>query len=117
MVKISYIFVSTLAVLALVVLTTWIKKDMQKTLKLLENLCSKNFMQIPFIAKNQIVLFMYSDNIFKTDELTEKVRNVLGVESADLFIPKKILLPQEWILNEIKIAKNSPKLHLVYQTH
>ena len=29
MVKISYIFVSTLAVLALVVLTTWIKKDIK----------------------------------------------------------------------------------------
>ncbi len=46
-------------------------------------------MQVPFIAKNQIVLFMFSDDIFKLDELTQRVRKIPGVASADLFIPKK----------------------------
>ena len=74
-------------------------------------------MQIPFIAKNQIVLFMYSDNIFKLDDITQRVRETSGVDSADLFIPKKIIFPQKWIQNAIFEANKSPTLHLMYQTN
>ena len=38
---------------------TWIDGDLKKMLKLLEKNFSESFLQIPFIAKNQIVLFMY----------------------------------------------------------
>ena len=38
---------------------------LKETLKKLENeLFQNHILQIPFIAKNQIVLFMYSDKIF-----------------------------------------------------
>jgi hypothetical protein len=40
----------------------------------------------------------------------------MGVGSADLFIPKKITFPQKWIINAIKQAHESEKLHLTYQT-
>ena len=96
---------------------TWVTGDLEKTLKRLESEFEKSFLQIPFIAKNQIVLFMYSDNIFKLDDLTQRVRNVHGVESADLFIPKKIVFPQKWIQNAISDANKSPTLHLMYQTN
>lgn len=49
----------------------------------------ESYLQIPFIAKNQIVLFMYSKNIFEMDRLTQQIRELKNVESADLFIPKK----------------------------
>ena len=96
---------------------TWVTGDLEKTLRRLESEFEKSFLQIPFIAKNQIVLFMYSDNIFKLDDLTQRVRNVHGVESADLFIPKKIVFPQKWIQNAISDANKSPTLHLMYQTN
>ena len=96
---------------------TWIAGDLEETLKKLELEFGESFLQIPFIAKNQIVLFMYSDNIFKLDDLTQRVRNVSGVESADLFIPKKIVFPQKWIQNAILDANKSPTLHLMYQTN
>ena len=96
---------------------TWIRGDMKKVLRRLEGKFSNSFLQKPFIAKNQIVLFFYSDDIFNLDDLTQKVRNVPGVESADLFIPKKINFPQQWIIDAIKEAKKSPSLHLVYPTH
>lgn len=95
----------------------WIENDLKKGLKELEYKFSKSFLQKPFIAKNQIVLFMYSDDIFKVDELTQKVREVSGVKFADLFIPKKINLPQKWIIDTIQLSKISKKLHLAYQTH
>ncbi|MBA4453289.1 MAG: winged helix-turn-helix transcriptional regulator, partial [Nitrosopumilaceae archaeon] len=47
---------------------TWIDKDLQDTLKNLEKEFSESFLQIPFIAKNQIVLFMYSKDIFSMDD-------------------------------------------------
>ncbi|MDH5418050.1 MAG: AsnC family transcriptional regulator, partial [Nitrosopumilus sp.] len=54
----------------------WIDGDLKETLGNLNNSFSESYLQIPFIAKNQIVLFMYSDNIFKMDELTQKVRTI-----------------------------------------
>lgn len=94
-----------------------IKDDFKKTLEKLEKKFSKSFLQKPFLAKNQIVLFMYSDDIFKLDYLTQKVRETDGVFTADLFIPKKITFPMKWVTDAMKVAKNSKKLHLVYQTH
>ena len=96
---------------------TWINKDLDKTLKLLKEEFSSSFLQKPFIAKNQIVLFLFSDNIFKIDAVIQKVRKISGIALADLFIPKKITLPQKWIVNAVKTARDSKKLHLMYQTN
>lgn len=95
----------------------WVEDDFKKILKNLEKEFKKSFLQKPFLAKNQIVLFMYSDNIFKVDEYTQKVREVSGVKFVDLFIPKKINMPKKWVIDTIKESKTSKKLHLVYQTH
>jgi len=94
-----------------------IKEKFKTTLQRLENKFSNSFLQKPFLAKNQIVLFMYSNHIFKLDDLTEKVRKTEGVLTADLFIPKKITFPQNWIKKTIKMARSSKKLHLMYQTN
>lgn len=95
----------------------WIDGDLKETLDNMNNTFSELYLQIPFIAKNQIVLFMYSNNIFEMDELTQKVRTIKNVKSADLFIPKKILLYIKWIENAISDYKKSSKLHLTYQTN
>lgn len=96
---------------------TWIEGDLKETLENLNNTFSESYLQIPFIAKNQIVLFLYSNNIFKMDELTQKVRISKNVKSADLFIPKKISFYTNWIEKTINESKKSPKLHLTYQTN
>ena len=96
---------------------TWIEGDLKETLEDMDNLFSESYLQKPFIAKNQIVLFMYSNNIFKMDELTQKVRSTKNVKSADLFIPKKISFYMKWIDKVIDDSKKSPRLHLTYQTN
>ena len=96
---------------------TWIKGDLKETLEKMNKEFSNTYLQIPFIAKNQIVLFMYSNNIYKMDELTQKVRNLNNVKSADLFIPKKISFYDNWIKKTIIDFKKSSKLHLTYQTN
>jgi DNA-binding Lrp family transcriptional regulator len=93
-----------------------IKNNFKDTLNNLIKKFSNSFLQKPFVAKNQIVLFMYSDDIFKLDLLTQQVRELSGVTSADLFIPKKINLPTNWVIDTIKKSKVSKKLHLLYQT-
>jgi len=95
----------------------WIDGSLRETLEKMNDEISESFMQIPFIAKNQIVLFMYSHNIFEMDELTKIVRNMDGVKSADLFIPKEISLPMKWLEQAINNAKKSPTLHISYQTN
>lgn len=95
----------------------WIDGDLKETLDKMNDELSESFMQIPFIAKNQIVLFMYSHDIFEMDELTKIVRNMNGVKSADLFIPKEISFPMKWLEQAINIAKKSPTLHISYQTN
>ncbi|MDX1441560.1 MAG: AsnC family transcriptional regulator [Nitrosopumilaceae archaeon] len=96
---------------------TWIDGNLKNTLKDLEKKFSESFLQIPFIAKNQIVLFMYSKDIYEMDDLTQQVRNIDKVKSADLFIPKKISFLNEWLVSAIKEFKKSPTLHLMYQTN
>ena len=93
----------------------WIKGELRETLEKMNDKFFESFMQTPFIAKNQIVLFMYSHNIFEMDELTQRVRNMDNVVSADLFIPKKISFPLKWLTQAINDAKKSPTLHLSYQ--
>ena len=96
---------------------TWIEGDLKDTLSKMNKKFSEFYMQIPFISKNQIVLFMYSNDIFKMDEITQRVRNQENVKSADLFIPKKITFVQKWLEKSIEDAKQSPTLHLTYQTN
>ena len=94
---------------------TWVEEDLKETLEKMNKEFSNTYLQIPFIAKNQIVLFMYSNDIYKMDELTQKVRNLKNVKSADLFIPKKISFYDKWIKTAIVDLKKSSKLHLTYQ--
>ena len=93
----------------------WVKGDVKKTLVKLQEEFEESFLQKPFITMNQIVLFFYSDDIFKLDEITQNMRKISGVASADLFIPKKITFPEQWVKNSIKSSKKSKRLHLTYQ--
>jgi len=88
--------------------------NLKTVLKNLEKQFSDSFMMIPFLAKNQIVLFLYSENIFQMDEMTEKIRNVKGVLSTDLFIPKRINMPKKWMEKSIELLTKSEKLHIMY---
>ena len=96
---------------------TWVESNLKETLEKMNKELSNTYLQVPFIAKNQIVLFMYSNNIYKMDELTQKVRNIKNVKSADLFIPKKISFYNKWLKKTIIDFKKSSKLHLTYQTN
>lgn len=94
------------------VILTWIDGNLKKTLQVMETEFSDSFLQAPFIAKNQIVLFMYSTDVFEMDDLTQKVISMDGVRTTDLFIPKKISLLDEWLKHAVREAKKSPKLHV-----
>ncbi len=99
------------------VILTRIDGDLKDTLARMENGLSGSFLQTPFIAKNQIVLFMYSEDIFKMDDLTQRVDCMDGVRTADLFIPKKISLMDGWLKNAIMDARKSPGLHLACRSN
>ena len=88
--------------------------EIKTILKNLEKQFGDSFMMMPFLAKNQIVLFLYSENIFQMDAMTEKIREVNGILSTDLFIPKKINMPKECMKKSIELLTKTEKLHIMY---
>jgi DNA-binding Lrp family transcriptional regulator len=93
----------------------WIESGLKDVLGRLKKQFSDAFLQKPFIAKNQVVLFFYSNNIFELDNIVQQVREINGVSTADLFIPRQIKFPQNWARAAINTARSSERLHLVYQ--
>ena len=79
------------------VVVAWTDGDAGRLLGRLGRRFGASYLQTPFVAKSHIVLFMYSAGIFELDNLTQGVRETRGVESTDLFIPKKIAFPEDWI--------------------
>jgi DNA-binding Lrp family transcriptional regulator len=75
------------------------------------------FWQVPFTAKELLVLFMYSDNIYNADTIHHKIKEIDGVAFSEIFFPKKIMMPTNWISNSIKSALSTKKLHVNYQTN
>ena len=69
------------------------QEDIPQMLKKFEKEFLEEYLMTPFLAKNQVVLFLYSDSIFKMDEMTEKIAKVEGTITTELFIPKKIDIP------------------------
>lgn len=92
-----------------------VKTDVKKTLSKLEENFSQSFLQRPFVHMNQIVLFMYTDNVYKMDDISASINKVEGIDSADLFIPKSITFPQKWAKEAVDNSKKSERLHLVSQ--
>ena len=87
--------------------------NIENLLKTLEKQFEDHFMQIPFIAKNQIALFLYSEDIFEMDEMVQRASSIENVVAVENFMPKKISLPQDWIRNGIKENRKSERLHLL----
>ena len=65
-----------------------------------------------FTAKELLVLFMYSDNIYNADTMRHKIKGFDGVAFTEVFFPKKITMPTDWIINSIKNASRSERLHV-----
>ena len=81
-------------------------------LRHLDKRFSGHYLQAPFVARNQVVLFMYCRTIYEMDAVTEEVRQSPPVSAADLFIPKKISLYDGWLRDAVSEACASPRLHL-----
>ena len=59
-------------------------------------------MQIPFIAKNQIALFLYSEDIFEMDEMVQKASDVENVVAVENFMPKKLVFRRTGLGMELR---------------
>lgn len=94
------------------VVLAWVNGSTKDAVIQLNKKFSKFYLQAPFVAKNQVVLFMYSKTIFEMDEVTQAVRKTRCIKATDLFIPKKIAMYNEWLRDVIDASKKSPRLHL-----
>jgi DNA-binding Lrp family transcriptional regulator len=88
------------------------QEDIPQMLKKFEKEFLEEYLMTPFLAKNQVVLFLYSDSIFKMDEMTEKIAKVEGTITTELFIPKKIDMPKQWLEKRLETLTKSHTLHI-----
>ena len=89
-----------------------VQNDIKKIKKEIEDAFGDHFWQVPFTAKELLVLFMYSDNIYNADVMRHKIKEFNGVVFTEVFFPKKITMPTNWISNSIKNAVRSERLHV-----
>jgi len=92
-----------------------VQGNIKKIKKEIETSFGDNFWQVPFTAKELLVLFMYSDNIYNADTMRHKIKEIDGVAFTEVFFPKKITMPTNWISNSIKNAARSEKLSKMQQ--
>ena len=89
-----------------------VQSDVKKIKTEIEDDFGDYFWQVPFTAKELLVLFMYSDNIYNADAMRHKIKEISGVAFTEVFFPKKITMPTDWIINSIKNASRSERLHV-----
>jgi len=89
-----------------------VQSDVKKIKTEIEDAFGDYFWQVPFTAKELLVLFMYSDNIYNADAMRHKIKAIDGIIFTEVFFPKKITMPTNWISNSIKNAALSQKLHV-----
>ena len=89
-----------------------VQSDVKKIKTEIETSFGDYFWQVPFTAKELLVLFMYSDNIYNADVMRHKIKEIDGIIFTEIFFPKKITMPTNWISNSIKNATLSQKLHV-----
>ena len=93
-------------------LLAMVQNDVKKIKKEIEDAFGDHFWQVPFTAKELLVLFMYSDNIYNADVMRHRIKELDGVAFTEVFFPKKITMPTDWITNSIKNALRSERLHV-----
>ena len=93
-------------------LLAMVQNNIKKIKKVIETNFGDYFWQVPFTAKELLVLFMYSDNIYNADIMRHKIKKIDGIAFTEVFFPKKITMPTNWISNSIKNAAKSEKLHV-----
>jgi DNA-binding Lrp family transcriptional regulator len=93
-------------------LLAMVQNNIKKIKKGIETNFGDYFWQVPFTAKELLVLFMYSDNIYNADIMRHKIKKIDGIAFTEVFFPKKITMPTNWISNSIKNAAKSEKLHV-----
>jgi len=93
-------------------LIAMVQSNIKKIKEQIETSFGDYFWQVPVTAKELLVLFMYSDNIYNADTMRHKIKEIDGVAFTEVFFPKKITMPTNWISNSIKNAARSEKLHV-----
>jgi len=93
-------------------LIAMVQSNIKKIKKDIEIEFGDHFWQVPFNAKELLVLFMYSDNIYNADVMRHKIKEFDGVVFTEVFFPKKITMPTNWIYDSIKNAVRSERLHV-----
>lgn len=85
-----------------------VRRDVARARRGMDRRFAGSYMRPPISTRDQVVLFMYSESIFGMDEAAGRARKVPGVESTDIFVPKRIGFPREWVRGAVRRARSPP---------
>lgn len=92
----------------------WMDNQIEKTVKDINSTFKEIYLQNPLVTKDQIMLYMYTDSVFKIDEISQEIKKRDSVTAVDLFIPKEVLFSNKWLEDVVVDCKKASKLHLTY---
>ena len=75
----------------------------QKTLRLVQGVLENQFIiALPMIHQADVMSFqLVVNSIFELDPALKKVESLAGVKSAEVFVPQKGMVHQDWMIREI----------------
>ena len=92
----------------------WMDNQIEKTVKDINSTFKEIYLQNPLVTKDQIMLYMYTDSVFKIDEISQEIKKRDSVTAVVLFIPKEVLFSNKWLEDVVIDCKKASKLHLTY---
>ena len=84
-----------------------------KTIRLVQEVLESQFIiALPMIHQENVTSFqLVVNSIFEIDPALKKVESLDGVKSAEVFIPQRGRMHQDWILREIDENINANEKH------
>lgn len=88
------------------VVLAWVRGGAARAKREIDRRFSDAYMRPPICTRDQVVVFMHGESIFDMDEAAGRIRKAAGVESTDIFVPKRIDVPQEWVRDAVRRARS-----------
>ena len=70
--------------------------------KKIQNIADSYFFIEPYINGKTVVLHLYCSNIYIANGIFERVRDIEGIDKAQVFFPNDILYYQDWLIEELE---------------
>ena len=70
--------------------------------KKIQKIADSNFLTEPYVNDKIVVLHLHCSNIYIANEIFEQIRDINGIDKAQVFFPNDIIYYQKWLIEELE---------------